>query len=123
MSYLEIILNNCVYLLCPISLYLIYISYRKNINKEVNTIAFEMAISSSLYFILRYGMPLHHNYPTMLFDVPLLLAFSKKKTGFSIVISIVLIIYQTIFLRTMPLLLIVEYIVYFLTFQVLSLYF
>lgn len=112
-SYLEIILNNCVYLLCPISLYLIYISYRKNINKEVNTIAFEMAISSSLYFILRYGMPLHHNYPTMLFDVPLLLAFSKKKTGFSIVISIVLIIYQTIFLRTMPLLLIVEYIVYF----------
>ena len=92
MSYLEIILNNCIYLLCPISLYLIYITYRKNIQQEENTLAFEIALTSSLYFILRYGLPLHHNYPTMLFDIPLLLAFSKKKTELSIFISVVLIL-------------------------------
>ena len=114
MSYFEIILNNCIYLLFPISLYLIYITYRKNIQQEENTIAFEIAITSSLYFILRYGLPLHHHYPTMLFDIPLLLAFSKKKTELSIFISIVLIYYQTLFLFITPTLLIIEYIIYFI---------
>ena len=114
MSYFEIILNNCIYLLFPISLYLIYITYRKNIQQEENTIAFEIAITSSLYFILRYGSPLHHHYPTMLFDIPLLLAFSKKKTELSIFISIVLIYYQTLFLFITPTLLIIEYIIYFI---------
>ena len=120
MSYLEIILNNCVYLLCPISLYLIYITYRKNIQHEENTLAFEIALTTSLYFILRYGLPLHHNYPTMLFDIPLLLAFSKKKTELSIFISVVLIHYQTLFLHMAPGLLIIEYIIYFIGYLCLT---
>jgi len=120
MSYLEIILNNCIYLLCPISLYLIYITYRKNIQQEENTLAFEMALTSSIYFILRYGLPLHHNYPTMLFDIPLLLAFSKKKTELSIFISVVLIYYQTLFLHMAPGLLIIEYIIYFIGYLCLT---
>ena len=120
MSYLEIILNNCIYLLCPISLYLIYITYRKNIQQEENTLAFEIALTSSLYFILRYGLPLHHNYPTMLFDIPLLLAFSKKKTELSIFISVVLIYYQTLFLHMAPGLLIIEYIIYFIGYLCLT---
>ena len=120
MSYLEIILNNCIYLLCPISLYLIYITYRKNIQQEENNLAFEIALTSSLYFILRYGLPLHHNYPTMLFDIPLLLAFSKKKTELSIFISIVLIYYQTLFLHMAPGLLIIEYIIYFIGYLCLT---
>lgn len=120
MSYLEIILNNCIYLLCPISLYLIYITYRKNIQHEENTLAFEIALTTSLYFILRYGLPLHHNYPTMLFDIPLLLAFSKKKTELSIFISVVLIYYQTLFLHMAPGLLIIEYIIYFIGYLCLT---
>lgn len=120
MSYLEIILNNCIYLLCPISLYLIYITYRKNIQHEENNLAFEMALTTSLYFILRYGLPLHHNYPTMLFDIPLLLAFSKKKTELSIFISVVLIYYQTLFLHMAPGLLIIEYIIYFIGYLCLT---
>lgn len=120
MSYLEIILNNCIYLLCPISLYLIYITYRKNIQHEENNLAFEIALTSSLYFILRYGLPLHHNYPTMLFDIPLLLAFSKKKTELSIFISVVLIYYQTLFLHMAPGLLIIEYIIYFIGYLCLT---
>lgn len=120
MSYLEIILNNCIYLLCPISLYLIYITYRKNIQHEENNLAFEIALTSSLYFILRYGLPLHHNYPTMLFDIPLLLAFSKKKTELSIFISVVLIHYQTLFLHMAPGLLIIEYIIYFIGYLCLT---
>lgn len=120
MSYLEIILNNCIYLLCPISLYLIYITYRKNIQQEENTLAFEIAITSSLYFILRYGLPLHHHYPTMLFDIPLLLAFSKKKTELSVFISVVLIYYQTLFLHILPGLLIVEYLIYFIGYLCLT---
>lgn len=120
MSYLEIILNNCIYLLCPISLYLIYITYRKNIQHEENNLAFEIALTTSLYFILRYGLPLHHNYPTMLFDIPLLLAFSKKKTELSIFISVVLIYYQTLFLHMAPGLLIIEYIIYFIGYLCLT---
>lgn len=113
MSYLEIVVNNCIFLICPIALYLLYSSYKKNLDEEKDSLTFEIAIISSLYLVLRYGMPLHENYPTMLFDIPLLLCFFKKKTGFSILISIILIFYQTIFLHVHPAFLLLEYLVYF----------
>ena len=56
----------------------------------------------------------------MLFDIPLLLAFSKKKTELSIFISVVLIYYQTLFLHIVPGLLIVEYIIYFIGYLYLT---
>lgn len=120
MTYLDIIINNCIYLLCPIALYLLFMIYKKNLDQEYNTMAFEIMLISTLYFLLRYGMPLHHRYPTMLFDVPLLLCYLKKKNGFSIIVSIILICYQALFLHIAPLFLIVEYIIYFLGYLYVS---
>ncbi len=114
MSYIEIILNNCLYLLCPLAIYLLFTIYQKNLDKEYCTITLEIAITSSLYFLLRYGSPLHQKYPTMLFDIPLLLCYLKKKTGFSIFVSIILIFYQSFFLHIYPIFLVIEYAIYFI---------
>ncbi len=120
MTYIEIILNNCIYLLCPIALYLLCTMYQKNLDKEYTSLALEIAIISSLYFLLRYGLPLHRNYPTMLFDVPLLLCYLKRKTGFSLFISSILVLYQSLFLQIHPIFLILEYTIYFLGYLYLS---
>ncbi len=120
MTYLEIIVNNCLYLLCPIALYLLFMIYKKNLDQEYSTLTLEITIMSSLYFLLRYGLPLHHRYPTMLFDIPLLLCYLKKKTGFGILISIILIFYQALFLHIHPLFLMVEYTIYFLGYLYVS---
>ena len=86
-------------------------------DKETGDLAFEIAILSSLYFILRFGLPLHHKYPTMLFDIPLLLCYCKKRPSFALVISILIIAYQSVALSFHPLLLILEYSLYFLLYH------
>lgn len=86
-------------------------------DKETGDLAFEIAILSSLYFILRFGLPLHHKYPTMLFDIPLLLCYCKKRPSFALVISILIIVYQSVALSFHPLLLILEYSLYFLLYH------
>ncbi len=113
MNFVEIIVNHCLYLLCPIALYLLYMMYRKNADQEESTLTLEIALISSLYFLLRYGMTYEQTYPTMLFDIPLLICYFKKKTGFGIVISLVLIIYQSLFMQVHPFLLGIEYGLYF----------
>ena len=113
MTYIEIILNNCIYLFCPLSIYLLYTIYNRNIDKETGDLAFEIAILSSLYFILRFGLPLHEKYPTMMYDIPLLLCYCKKRPKFALLVSLLIIAYQTAFLSFQPLLLILEYTLYF----------
>lgn len=114
MTYIEIIINNCLYLLCPIALYLLFTMYKKNHDQEYTSLTLEITLISSLYFLLRYGLPLHHNYPTMLFDIPLLICYLKKKSGFGVFLSIILILYQSIFLHIYPVFLVIEYTIYFL---------
>lgn len=120
MTYLETILNNCLYLLCPIALYLLFIMYQKNLDREYSDLTLEVALISSLYFLLRYGTSFYQEYPAMLFDIPLLLCYLKKKTGFSILISFVLIFYQSMFLHIYTVFLIVEYTIYFVGYLYLS---
>ena len=120
MSYLEIIVNNCIYLLCPLALYLIYTTYQKNVDQEKNSMMFEIATISSLYFLLRYGMSFHGRLGAMLFDIPLLLCFFKQRKGFSIIISFLLIFYQTFFLSVNVFFLFIEYSSYFIVYLLLE---
>ena len=100
MTYLEIIINNCIFLLFPLAAYLLYIIYKKNLNDEEGKVTLEIAIISSLYFVLRYGMAFSDCCPTMLFDIPLLICYFKKRNNFAIVVSLILVFYQYFFLTS-----------------------
>ena len=119
MTYLEIIINNCIFLLFPLAAYLLYITYKKNLNDEEGKVTLEIAIISSLYFVLRYGMAFSDCCPTMLFDIPLLICYFKKRNNFAIVVSLILVFYQYFFLQINIILLLMEYVTYFIVFTFL----
>ena len=92
------------------NIYMLYTIYKRNMSIEEKDIAFELSIFSSLYLILRYDCSFYKGYPIIIFDIPLLICYYKRKIGLSIFISIILIIYQYLFLNLNLTFLVFEYI-------------
>ncbi len=109
MSYIEVIIKSIIFLLCPLSLYLLYTIYKKNLLVEEKDLGFEVAIISSLYFVLRFGTSCYNDYPITLFDIPLLICYYKRKISLAIFLSLILIVYESLFLNISPLFLALEY--------------
>ena len=119
MSYIEVIIESIILLLCPLALYLLYTIYKKNLSIEEKDLGFEVAIISSLYFVLRYGTCCYNDYPIILFDIPLLICYYKRKMSLAVFISLILIIYETLFLGINPLFLALEYSSYLIVYSLL----
>ena len=117
MSYIEIIVETTLLLLCPLSLHLLYTIYKKNLSCDEKDIGFEVAIISSLYFVLRFGICCYNDHPIILFDIPLLICYYKRKILLSIFISLILIVYETLFLGINPLFLALEYSSYLIVYS------
>ena len=112
MSFIEVIIKSLVFLICPLAIYMLYTIYKRNMSIEEKDIAFELSIFSSLYLILRYDCSFYKGYPIIIFDIPLLICYYKRKIGLSVFISIILIIYQYLFLNLNLTFLVFEYISY-----------
>ena len=119
MSYIEVIIESIILLLCPLALYLLYTIYKKNLSCDEKDLGFEIAIISSLYFVLRYGTCCYNDYPIILFDIPLLICYYKRKISLGVFISLILIIYETLFLGINPLFLALEYSSYLIVYSLL----
>lgn len=120
MSYIEVIIESIILLLCPLALYLLYTIYKKNLSIEEKDLGFEIAIISSLYFVLRYGTCCYNDYPIILFDIPLLICYYKRKMSLALFISLILIIYETLFLGINPLFLALEYSSYLIVYSLFT---
>ena len=120
MSYIEVIIESIILLLCPLALYLLYTIYKKNLSIEEKDLGFEIAVISSLYFVLRYGTSCYNDYPIILFDIPLLICYYKRKMSLAVFISLILIIYETLFLGINPLFLALEYSSYLIVYSLFT---
>lgn len=105
---------NTVLLLFPLFLYLICISYQRNNNKVLINRYFEFSLLLSLFLLTRYGYFKNDCYVSILLNIPLLFAYLKGRKGIAVVISIILVIYSMIMFRYSPILVIFEYVTYFL---------
>lgn len=117
MQIIEGILLNCIYVLFPLAIYLIINTYNKNIDTKTNNLFFEIALFSSLYLLFKYGKSMFSVYPMIIFNVPLLIAYLKKKNITAIIISILLILYYHNHTSIGYITLGVEYLVYFLIYN------
>ena len=91
MSIFEGIIINIMYILFPLTVYLIYTAYTKNLDLKEKSIMLELALYSSLYMLIRYGVMFKTIYPVLLFNIPLLISYIKNKTTTSLIISLTLI--------------------------------
>ncbi len=114
MSFFDGYILNTVLLLFPLFLYLICISYQRNNNKVLINRYFEFSLLLSLFLLTRYGYFKNDCYVSILLNIPLLFAYLKGRKAIAVVISIILVIYSMIMFRYSPILVIFEYVAYFL---------
>lgn len=114
---IETVLVNTVYLLFPIALYLVYIAYIRNMDLEEKKVFLDLAVLSSVYFTIRYGIDFDHIIPLVLLNIPLLLCYLKRNYSSSIVLSIISVAYCYQVLKIPLFVLCVEYFIYFILYN------
>ena len=114
MQLIEDIILNSIYLLFPLLVYLLVTIYAKNMDKKIKNLLLEISLFSAIYLLFKYGKNSSVIYPMIVVNVPLLIAYLKKKTITSILISTLLIIYYYDTTILSLFVLIIEYTMYFL---------
>ena len=112
MNFFDGFLVNTVFILFPLLVYLIYVSYRNNIDKDYNDVVFQITLFSSLYLVMRHGYLDVDSYIVLLVNIPLLFAFLKHKLFIAITISIVLICFGIYSMNGHFIILLFEYMTY-----------
>ena len=107
------ILLNIILLVFPLTFNLFYYTYGNNVDKEQSKNFLYFALLSSLYVLITYNMVEDNLSIMLLFNIPLIFAYIKKRSYIGIIISIIL-IYLYYNLGMNILIFIFEYLVYFI---------
>ena len=103
------VLFNIIILLFPLIVNLFYCTYSNNINKEQNKLFLDLALLSSLYLLIIYNNG--NSELIILFNIPLIFSFIKKRTLISIIITIIILMNYADANITIY---IIEYLIYYL---------
>ena len=110
------IIMSSMLLLFPLAAYFLYVTYVRNMDLKEDNYILDIALISSLFVLIRYGL-IEEKYISILSSATLIIAYLKKHTKTAILISIILILYYNIHLNINIYLLIIEYILYFLVYE------
>ena len=120
MRFFDCLLLNLILLLFPLFIYLIYAAYQKMINKKNMDSVFTVTLILSMFLMIRYGVFNKNYYMTMLLNVPLLLAYLKDKKILAVTVSIVAALYSILIFKINIIIVIFEYLSYFLLYIISS---
>ena len=114
MDKINIILLDVNNIILPLSLYLLYTAYSKTFDKKENELVFVIAIFTMIYMIFKFAKPLFPAVPLIMINIPLVLAYLKKSNMTILFASILIAGYYCTFYKSLYLLIILEYIIYYL---------
>ena len=107
------ILLSIILLVFPLIFNLFYYTYSNNINREQSKAFLDFALLSSIYLLLTFNNFNNNFTITLLFNMPLIFAYLKKRTYVGIIISII-IVYICYNLDMNIFIFIFEYLIYFI---------
>lgn len=113
---IEDLIISSIFILFPLAVYFIYITYVKNMDLKEKDYILDIALISSLFILIRNDL-IQEKYLSFLVSITLFLSFLKRQTKTSIFISIILVLYYNLVLNINIYILIIEYILYFITYK------
>lgn len=113
----EDIILNTVLIVFPILVYLVLVCYKSDINKNYNNLLLSVALISSLYLCLRFGI-IDGNSKVLLFcNIPIVIALMKKKPLLAILLALANILYCFFLYKNIYLIVTIKYITYFILYM------
>lgn len=116
METFKILMLDTIYLAFPIVLYLLYQVYSKTLNKEKNELYLDIALISSFYLITQYGLSNQYFISSILLNIPLFIAYIKKREISIVFLSIMTVVYYSSEFEIALIFLVIEYILYFIVY-------
>ena len=110
----EDIILNTVLIVFPILVYLVLVCYKNDINKNYNNLLLSIALISSLYLCLRFGI-IDGNSKVLLFcNIPIVIALMKKKPLLGVLLALINILYCFFIYKNIYLIVTIKYLTYFI---------
>lgn len=119
MLLIDSLLLNIILIIFPLLLYLFYMIYNINIERKKNEYLLDISLFTSLYLILNLG-GFQNQYPLILFNAPLIIAYANKRKMSIICLSILIASYNITFLDANVILTLIEYLFYYLIYWYLN---
>ena len=113
MNLIDTIIVNIIYIMFPLLCYLFYVSHNKSFSKKSNELFLEIALFTSTYLCIKMG-----NRELLLINIPLLICFLYKRNTCSFILSTFISGYYILVLNYNPILIITEYIFYYLVYLI-----
>ena len=114
MNIFDTILLQSVFVLFPMLVYFFSLVYIKNIELKEKILFLDIALTISIYFILRHNELFSEGSVIALINVPILIAYLYHKKTFAIIMSSFLLLYVNCVYDLPLLILLIEYGLYFL---------
>ncbi len=114
MKLFDTIILDVVLTTFPLMVYLLYIAYTKTFSKKENDLLFVVTVFSVLYLILKYTHPLYKGIPFLIINIPLIISYIKKSKLSIGTTSLIMIIYYYRFYQNYLLIIILEYVAYYI---------
>lgn len=111
----------CIFLFFPLTCYLLYITHLSNMDLKVKNVVLDISLITSLFLIIRY-INNKSIYILLFYNIPLLLAYLKRKNITAIFISIVIVYFYNYYTSIPLIILILEYSLYFAIYLYVSKY-
>lgn len=122
MRFIDGIIINLLYVLFPILIYLIFISYHKNNHnfRKNDNIILSIMLITSLYLIIRFDNLYDLKFCIVLCNIPLLISYLKNLHWTNVILSIGILFYYHEFYNFNLYMLIIEYCIYFLIYRIVK---
>ena len=120
MKIFDSLLLDVVLIAFPLMVYLLYLAYTKTFNKKENDLLYVVTVFSVLYLILKYANPLYPHIPFIVVNISLILSYVKKSNLSIAITSLIMISYYYSFYQNYLIIIILEYIIYYLFYLKLS---
>lgn len=109
------ILLNIIYIIFPLLVYFFYTIYKNMKNEKESNLFLTVTLLSSMFLSLKYGNVIHDDKLLILCNVPIVIAYVKKKNILGIMLSISMIIYTFLVIKSNILyIMIIKFIIYFI---------
>ena len=73
------ILLSIIYITYPLLLFLFYVAYNRNYCNEENNLFLDVALISSFYMVIKFTNPIFSDFPPIIFNAILVIAYLKER--------------------------------------------
>jgi len=112
------IILNIILIIFPLLIYLVLICYKEEKNKSYNNLLLNISLLTSLYLCLKYGVTINNTKILLFCNIPIVIAYIKKKPYTAIILSFTNIIYSYLFFDILCISTIIKYISYLILYLI-----